>query len=242
MTDNHNTPAAKRARIAASFVMPIAPHDAVAFHYGVEHDLQRCKLFLSDTSATGTPDAWIAICQTGMDLFRPLVVIGARDASRVAGLLQSALTPNRQYLLSAAASLLEPITQACHLHGEQINRIYSLEQGDFIPVINILVQGSMTPDGKLRATIRARDGAAAAEAGTNWQGAQYAELFVQVQEGARLRGLGKSVVSAVCAQLLAMSRRPILLVGEQNIGSQRLATSIGFRYTGATELTGAINL
>ena len=242
MPDSTIERAANREIIARSFPSSVTARDAVAHHYAVEHDLKRSALYVEVNPSNRKLEAWAAVCQTGMDLFRPLVVMRAENGDALQRVLRRALMPNRQYLVSAPVALHDDIILICSLHGEQVNMIHALDRAEFVPVVNILVQGNMTPDGKLRATIRARDGLPAAEAGTNWQGAKFAELFVQVQEGARLRGLGKSVLSAVCAQLFEMQRQPIYLAGSSNIASSRLAERVGFRDSGGRELTGAINL
>ena len=235
-----------RVRIANSLHQPIAAQDALAHHYAVEYDARRTKLFaMPERPRLGPSDGqltWAAVCQTGMDLFRPLLIARSSSDAELASVLKAVLIPGRQYLFSLPPDLKSKLERSCSLHGEQSNLIYVLSRESFQPVVNILVQGSMTPDAKLRATIRARDGSAAAEAGTNWQGARFAEVFVQVAEGARRRGLGKSVLSAVCAQLFEMGRTPILLAGGENVASQRLATRLGFQDTGARELTGALQL
>ena len=130
-----------------------------------------------------------------------------------------------------------------YLYGEAPNKILTLASADFKPVVNILVQTSRTPDGLLRAIMRARDAAGnAAEAGTTWQSARYSEVYVRVAESVRNRGLGKSVVSAVSVEILAQNRTPIYMAGNDNIGSQRLALRLGYHDTGGWELSGAMSL
>ena len=105
-----------------------------------------------------------------------------------------------------------------------------------------MVQTSSTPDGMLRASVPARDGGNAAEAGTSWISSRYGEVFVQVAEAVRRRGLGKSVVSAVCTPLLQRNRTPLYITRTDNIASRRLAERLGFYDTGAFELSGALTL
>jgi L-amino acid N-acyltransferase YncA len=228
-------------RTAATMLLSAHPADAVASYFALEHDPRRTKLFVR-ADAQGHTLAFVAVCQTGMDLFRPLVVLRAADAVALHELLRDALTPRRQYLISAPVTQRNDIATVCELHGEQVNNVLALERGNFRPVVNVLAQTSRTPDGQLRAFIKARDGSNAAEAGTVWVSSRYAELYVSVVEGARQRGLGKSVVSAVAAQILESGKTPVYISDRNNAASRGLAERLGFRDTGAFELTGAVSL
>lgn len=228
-----------RRALAAQLLTP-GPGDALTWYFALEHDLRRTRLHVQ-TSSDGRPLAFVAVCQTGLDLFRPLVVMRGDDSEALQQALRDALAPNRQYLFNARPSARPDLEAVCQLHGETINAIYALNAGDFTPVVNILVQTSKTPDGMLRAVIRARDGSNVAEAGTTWISSRYAEVFVQVVEGARGRGLGKSVVSMISAQVLEMGRTPLYVVGQANIASVRLAERLGYHDTGARELSGAMS-
>ncbi|MCS7057109.1 MAG: GNAT family N-acetyltransferase [Thermoflexales bacterium] len=227
-------------RVLAAQLLTPTPRDALAWYFALEHDPRRTRLYVrSDNS--GRPIAFVAICQTGLDLFRPLVVMRGDDSATLQQMLRDALAPNRQYLFNAQPSARPTLEAVCQLHGETVNDIYALNRNDFKPIVNILVQTSKTPDGLLRAVIRARDGSNVAEAGTTWISSQYAEIFVRVVEGARGRGLGKSVVSAISAQVLEMGRTPLYVVGQANVASVRLAERLGYHNTGARELSGAMS-
>ena len=88
----------------------------------------------------------------------------------------------------------------------------------------------------------ARDGSNAAEAGTGWISSRYAEVYVQVADAVRNRGLGRSVVSAISAQILDLNRTPVYITAQDNVPSQRLAQRLGYADTGNWELSGAMNL
>jgi hypothetical protein len=163
------------------------------------------------------------------------------DGAALEDALREALAPRRQYLFNALPTLKTDLEQVVSLNGDSLNAIYTLDAGNFKPVVNILVQTSRTPDGLLRASIKSRDGSNAAEAGTSWASSKYAEVFVQVVEGARGRGLGKSVVSAVSAQVIEMKRTPLYVAGTNNLASRRLAERLGYHDTGSFELSGAMN-
>jgi predicted GNAT family acetyltransferase len=106
--------------------------------------------------------------------------------------------------------------------------------------MNLLVQTSKTPDSMFRASIAARGGQNAAEAGTSWISSRFAEVYVQVHESVRRRGLGKSVVSAVSQSVIDARRTPLYVAREDSIASHRLAERLGYRDSGAVELSAAI--
>ena len=228
-------------RTLAAQLLTASPADAVASYFTLEHDPKRTRLTVL-TNGSGRALAFVAVCQTGLDLFRPMVVMRGDDANAMQDALREALQPRRQYLFNALPSVRPTIEALLNFHGEAIHVIYVLNASDFQPIVNILVQASKTPDGLLRAVIKARDGSNAAEAGTSWISSRYAELFVNVVEGARSRGLGKSVVSAVSATILGMNRLPLYVAEKDNLASIRLAQRLGFHNTNAFELSGAMSL
>ncbi|PJF47686.1 MAG: GNAT family N-acetyltransferase [Chloroflexi bacterium] len=228
-----------RRALAARLLTP-GYADALTGYFALEHDPRRTRLHVQ-TDPHGQPLAFVAVCQTGLDLFRPLVVMRGDDPLALQQALRDALAPHRQYLFNVQPSTRPQLEAIGQLHGESIHAVYALNSDDFTPVINILVQTSKTPDGMLRAVIRARDGSNVAEAGTTWISSRYAEVFVCVAEGARGRGLGKSVVSAISTQVLEMGRTPLYVVHPANIASVRLAERLGYRDTGARELSGVMS-
>jgi RimJ/RimL family protein N-acetyltransferase len=229
-----------KLRALAAPLLTDRPSDALASYFALEHDIRRTKLVVR-TDAQRRAVAFAAVCQTGLDLFRPLVVMRGDDSAALQDAVHEALAPRRQYLFNAPPTLKPDLEAVAVLNGESLNAIYTLGSNDFKPIVNILVQTSHTPDGLLRASIKARDGSNAAEAGTSWISSRYAEVFVQVAAGARNRGLGKSVVSAVSAQVIEMQRTPLYVAGVDNTVSRRLAERLGYRDTGAFELSGALS-
>jgi hypothetical protein len=217
------------------------PADALASYFALEHDARRTRITIRMDDRQRAI-AFVAVCQTGIDLFRPLVVMRGDDANALKDALREALAPGRQYLFSAPVTLRPDIEHVASLFGETTNKIFTLNRTDFKPVVNILVQTNRTPDGLLRAGIRARDESNAAEAGTTWISSRYAEVYVRVAESVRNRGLGKSVVSALSAQLLEINRVPLYSAADDNIPSQRLALSLGYHDTGGWEVSGALSL
>ncbi len=226
--------AAQRALIAP--LLTTAPQDAVAHYFALEHDAARTRLTLV-YRAPGFPSAFVAVCQTGMDLFRPMVVFRGEEEAVVEA-LRRALQRPRAYLFSALPEQRAALRRVAQVSSDQPNAIYALDADDFRPVVNVLVQTSRTPDGLFRASIRSRDGSLVAEAGVSWMSSRYAEVFVRVAEAFRGRGLGKSVVSAVSAHVLEAGRTPLYLTSPNNLASVRLAERLGYHDTSQSEWSG----
>lgn len=228
-------------RTSAVTLLSTKPGDALASYFALEHDERRTKLFVREDE-NHRAVAFVAVCQTGIDLFRPLVVARGDDSVAVRGLLKEALSPRRQYLFSVPVTMRNDLAAVASLHGESINNVFSLSALDFDPVVNVMVQSSETPDKQLRAVIKTRENTNAAEAGTSWVSKLYAEVFVTVLAAVRRRGLGKSCVSKVCELLLDKQKTPIYVTAQDNVASRKLAERIGFKDTGSYELAGAMSL
>jgi GNAT superfamily N-acetyltransferase len=225
-------------RSSVTPLLSARPGDAVAAYYALEHDPRRVRLFVEP--ASGQPRAFAAVCQTGLDLFRPLIVIRG-DGEPLRRALVQALTPGRPYLFSAPMSARDDILAVAIVSAAQAHAVFALQAGALVPVMNVLTIVSRTPDGQIRAAIRGRDGEPVAEAGTSWLGKGYAEVYVRVREGARGRGLAKSVVSAVCVETQALGRAPIFVAAQDNAPAQSVARRLGFRDTGAIEWSGSLS-
>ena len=225
-------------RSSVAPLLSARPGDAVAAYYALEHDSRRVRLFVEP--GVGPPCAFAAVCQTGLDLFRPLIVMRG-DGEPLRRALAQALAPGRPYLFSAPMGARDDILAVAIVRAAQAHAVYVLETGALVPVMNVLTVVSRTPDGQIRAAIRGRDGEPVAEAGTSWLGKGYAEVYVRVREGARGRGLGKSVVSAVCVEALALGRAPIFVTAQDNAPAQGVARHLGFRDTRVIEWSGSLS-
>lgn len=198
--------------------------------YALEHDARRVRLFVEP--AAGPPRAFAAVCQTGLDLFRPLIVMRGEGESVATG-PGPGVGPGRPYLFSAPMAARDDILAVATVGSAQAHAVFVLEAGALTPVMNVLTIVSRTPDGQIRAVIRGRDGDAVAEAGTSWLGKGYAEVYVRVREGARGRGLGNlGPVSAVCVEAQALGRAPIFVTAQDNASAQSLARRLGFGILG----------
>jgi len=206
-----------------------APADAMTAYYALEHNPDRVKLTLH-RGPGGSVDGFAAVCQTGRDLFVPLVVMRA-PAARVYDLLRRALVPKRPYTVVTLPELGEAVGEAMLLERQQGNVIYRFEAGDYRPVINVMVQPGQSA---FRYEIRVQDHIAAA-AGLNWRTNRLADMYVYTEPDYRGRGWGKAVGSACIRDLLAERLLPLYTVPEANAASRHLAETLGFRDSGARE-------
>ena len=95
------------------------------------YDERRVQLTLH-TLPGGQVDGFVAVCQTGYDLFVPLVVLRA-PAGAVDELLREALQPGRPYTVIAPIAARPGIERAMVLDRQQVNRIYRFESADRPP-------------------------------------------------------------------------------------------------------------
>jgi RimJ/RimL family protein N-acetyltransferase len=180
----------------------------------------------------GRADGFCAVCQTGYDLFVPLVMMRA-PAGAVDELLRQALLPGRPYRVIAPLSLCRSIERAMALDQLHINRIHRFESAPARPEINVMVQPG---EGPFRFDIRSRDGRVAAAAGINWQSDRLAEMYVYTEPEYQRRGWAKAVGAACVRALLEQGLVPIYVAAEENKASLKVALALGFRETGAREV------
>jgi len=198
-------------------------------YYALWHDARRVKLTLHRGPA-GTTDGFVAVCQTGRDLFVPLVVLRALPDD-VGGLLQTALIAGRPYTLVTSPDLQDAVEAALVLSSRQRNAVYELEPEGYRPVINVMVQSGK---GAFRREIRVQEQVVAA-AGVNWQTDRFADMYVYTDPDVRGRGWGKAVGAACVQDILGERLLPLYTAAEDNVPSLRLAESLGFRDRGVRE-------
>jgi hypothetical protein len=209
------------------------PADALASYYALWHDPKRTQLTISlDTQGRG--DGFIVTCQTGADLFRPLVTLRAADSEAVGRLLREALVPNRAYQVIAPVTLASAVREHLDFQQSRLLSIYRLDPVQFHPIVNVLVQRVTGADGTPRFQIESQ-GQVVATSGTNWRSPTFAEVFVYVRPSGRHRGWGKSVVSACTASLLEARLSPLYLAEKENEISVRIAEGLGYVDTGRRE-------
>ena len=238
MTSNHVDLAAQRSRLEREgFLFLAEPKDALAAYYALYHDPGRSRLWLHE-NADDHIDGFVAICQTGFNLFQPTVVLRAREDEIAVALLREALQPGRPVYVVTTPTLDLAVRAVVQLEREEFNRIYHFDPSRFKPEINVLVQPARAPDGSPRFVIRSRD-QTASEAGVNWRSPHFAEMFVHTQPWAQGRGWGKAVVAACANTLVQAGVQPLYMVTEGNQASIRLAESVGFVDTGGREFAGS---
>ncbi len=215
---------------------PTHPADALTAYYALLHDEKRTRLTVG-RDRFGKINSFVAVCQTGMDLFRPLVVMRAAFTSVAQEILKRALAVGRPYYVVAPPSFTHALNVVLDVHEHNVNQIYQARRASFKPVINVLVVGSRNSEGKPRFAIRSASGDIIAEAGLNWQSDEFAEVYVTVQPAARGRGLGRSVASACTSYVLEAGLRPLYITHPENVAAVRLCHALGYTDTGATEYT-----
>ncbi|MCD4686349.1 MAG: GNAT family N-acetyltransferase [Anaerolineae bacterium] len=210
-----------------------SPADAPTAYFALFHNPARSALYTLDNGA-GDVTGFIGVFQTGIDLFRPLVTLVCPDPECAAALLHRALTPNRSYIFFAKMNQFPLVGGSLRVDHHRTLQIYQLDTRRFQPEVNVLVRRNTAHDGTARAVIEAHG--IRATAGVNWQSPAFAELFVHVDPGARQRGWGKHVVTAVTQMVLEGGRIPLYLVESDNEVSRHIAESLGYVDTGARQV------
>ncbi len=203
--------------------------DALAGYLALHHAPERTILY-GYYSGRERLSGFLAIAQTGMDLFRPVVVpfVATEDALRA--LLRAALSPGRPVLLYLPFEQESWLPQEVALSDLRLTELYRLDPNRFRPLINVLVTSSTSPDGAPRKEIRGRDGAYAA-AGVNWKGGKFAEIYLDYNERGWERGFHLAVVHALCADLLADHKLPLYRLAGENHSLRQNLEAMGFRLT-----------
>jgi GNAT superfamily N-acetyltransferase len=231
------TLAARRARLEQErFLSLTDPGDALAAYYALYHDPGRTRLWLHP-HAGDRINGFLAVCQTGFNLFQPTVVLRASNAEVAVELMRQALHPGRPYYVVTTPALGPAVQAVVHLDRKELNRVYRFDPRRYRPEINVLVQPARAASGSPKFVIRSQ-GQVAAEAGVNWRSPHFAELFVHTVPRTRGRGWGKAVVGACATTLVQAGVQPLYMVTEGNEASIRLAESVGFVDTGAHEFAG----
>lgn len=216
-----------------------APRDGLAAYYVLYHDPARTQLWVAERGPR--VEGFLALCQTGWDLFRLLGVLRARRIDVAWALLQRSLSPSggtpprRPYYLVTTPDMLGVVEEVLEVEQVSLNWIYYLDMRRYEPEINVLVTPLQAANGSPRFVIRSRDARIVAEAGINWQSPHFAEVYVQTAPEAQGRGWGKAVLDACITWILRSGVIPLYVVAEGNEPSARLAESVGFVDSGARE-------
>jgi GNAT superfamily N-acetyltransferase len=226
----------EKRRAIRPLLSPTDPGDALTSYYALWHDPRRTQLVLH-YDAQGRADGFVAVCQTGADLFRPLATLRAPNGNVTQFLLREALVPSRPYQVVVPVTQASSVREHMEISRSTLSGIYLLDPGRFQPVINVLVQRIDGPEGNPRFQIESQ-GQVAALSGVNWRSPSFAEVFVYVHPMGRGRGWGKSVVSACTNALLEQRIRPLYMVEETNEASIRIAEDLGYVDTGRRTFVG----
>jgi hypothetical protein len=220
---------AAQRKLIEPLLAPSAPADARAAYYALLHDARRVQLTLHRLP-NGQVDGFVAVCQTGRDLFVPLVIVRAREGT-VGELLRRALAPGRPYDLVAVSEQGDEVEQVMSLTERHTNHIYVFEPSAYRPVLNVMVQPG---EGPFRYEVQS-GGKVVSAAGINWRSLRMAEMYVYSERGVQSRGWDRAVGSACVRALLDEGLLPLYTVAGDEPALSRLPRSLGFRDSGATE-------
>ena len=212
------------------------PVDAIYAYYTLYHDPKRTQLYLHGDS-TGRTRGFVAVCQTGRQLFQPTVVLRTPDARGAVDLLRQALVPGRPYFAITTPDLRDAVTEVLSIDEPRTNCLYRLDLSAFESAINVLVVAEQGLGGLPRFVIRSHE-EVAAEAGLNWSSPYFAEVCVHTHPGAQGRGWGQAVVTACTRWVIHAGRQPLYVTDEGNRPSRGLAEAVGYVDTGVREFAG----
>lgn len=229
MTQVHELTVVDRQNLAGLLDTESAA-DAAPLYFALQHPSERTRLLGYGADPT-RPTGFLAVAQTGLDLFRPLLVPFVNGPKAFRALMEAGLTPGMGGLLRIPAEQMSWIDGKFEISQAEVSQVLRLDPSAYEPVLNVLVLESRSPDGAPRYEVRAADGAHAA-AGLNWYGNPYAEIYLQADEGSRSRKMSLSVLSAMVGRLLGERRIPLYLVRELDMAARTEALTLGFRPTG----------
>ncbi len=221
----------EQRRFIAHLLSPTTVEDALTAYYALYH--KRTQLF---THGQEPVVGFLAVCQTGHDLFTPLVVMRADSDDVLSALLSDHLDEGREYLFAAKEQRASILKRCLITWDEHYNLIYTVDQASFRPDFRYLVEKIVRRDHSPRFEIRDGESVIAA-AGVNWCSPYFAEVGVCTEEGYRGRGLAKAVISACTSELLKEGIKPLYIVAESNVASIRVCEALGYRFSGYREFS-----
>lgn len=229
MAEVRTIPVSDRQQLAG-LLDPESAGDALAAYYALHHPRERVRLF-GYAAPTGEPLGFLAVAQTGLDLFRPLLVPFVAKRDILHRLLGDALRPGQTFLLHIPSEQAGWLEEVAEIQRERVSELLRLDPNVYEPVLNVLVVEAAGPDGGVRYEIRTAEGTRAA-AGLNWRGDRFAEIYLDADDAARGRSLTKSVLSALITRLLGEKRIPLYRVATRRLSVKTEAFHLGFRPTG----------
>jgi hypothetical protein len=207
--------------------------DALASYYGLVHECERVQLYgyyPNNHSLSG----FLAVAQTGIDLFRPLAVpfLGTRQALQE--MVLGVLKPGRHYLIYLPVEQQEYLIGMAGLSQIMVSNLLRLDPRVFQPLLNVLVEQRHTPDGHPRFDIQSSNGFAAA--GINWRTQYAAEIYAEGDQPGYRRGFTKAVLGALISQLIQEGLTVFLRIPDDDYRSFEDAFDLGFKPTGVRQL------
>lgn len=203
--------------------------DSVLAYYVLDHPAQKVKIYAS-YAANGRLNGFLISAQTGLDLFRPLVLISASSRETAITLLKNFMMPPKSILIQVPLDQREWIESLLELGDVHITELLRLDPEQFEPIVNVLVRETTSPDGAPQFEINSKSGAKAI-AGLNWKGSKFAEVYVQADAEALERKLAISVLAAACSKLVHENLIPLFRNEAGSLAYEELA-AVGFRSTG----------
>ena len=150
--------------------------DAIITYYALKHPVHKVNL-VAALGSGGVPTSFLVSAQTGMDLFRPLVIPFVASSEALNQLLDIALVPDRPFILQMPIEQKAWLDSSFELSNIRTAELLRLDPAVFEPIINVLVLEVNTPDDYSRYEIRSTSGAYAAS-GVNWVGDEFAEVYI----------------------------------------------------------------
>ena len=207
--------------------------DALASYYGLVHQCDRVQLYGYYPNSE-TLSGFLAIAQTGIDLFRPLAIPFTGTQQGLTSLVEAALQPGRRYLTYLPVEQQEFLINCADLSPLQVSNLLRLDARGFEPIINVLLERHQSPDGSPRFEIRSKDGYAAS--GINWRTAFSVEIYAEGDSMGYRRGFTKSVLGALIQQMLQDKVTIFLRVPDDDYRSFEDAFDLGFKPTGVRQV------
>lgn len=226
------------------------PADAMAAYYAFYHPDQKTSL-VTYPGGTNRASGYVCLSRTGIDLFRPLATMrlpvddqtGAPEPIAAAELIYQAIPAGSSLFLNGPTIYQPLIAALFSIDVETHLKVFTLNEANFEPVINVFVTQEKEVNGLPHFTIRQNPadnptdrGELLASASANWQSPHFVEISVRTLHSHRRQGLGRSVVSALALEILRSGRTPLYMLSEDNLASARLAESIGFVDSGNRQL------
>ncbi len=218
----------------APLLDPRLPQDAMVAYYGLQHPADRVVVY-GYYQVPHAPSGFLALAQTGYDLFRPLAVPFVGTPAALQALLNVSLQRGRPVMLHLPVEQRAWAEEVVDLSEPRVVELHRLDTKAFRPEINVLVVPCQSPSGLPRFEVRSGD-VVRAGAGVNWKGDMFAEVYVESQPEAASQGHRRSALAAIAGQLLSEGRLPVYQVSEGDVAAQAEAHWVGFRRTGERSL------